>query len=180
MEHDLYTGPRSHFGATSGHPSQVITDDFVESLTELSSFFMPENIVVNPVEYGNEGRQELPLLSNVLLAEICTQQILQCDNRLFVRFNGWIIEGFAKPREFGFMLFHTFSSAKVFPGGDNFQTIELSEFLRLEYPEIRLELTESLFTLNFQEFSTSAEAQPFSNGGGCLLLGDKRVVDLSL
>jgi len=170
MEHDLQTGPISQCGTVAGNQSQVITDDFVESLTEIATFFMPQNIAVNPVEQADEYRKAIPLKSNVLLAEICSQQILQCDSRLSVRLSGWILEGFAQPREFTYLLFHNLPSAKIFPGRDNFQTFGLSEFLRLEYPEISLELTESLFDLHFVDYSSGSESPSVLNGGGCLLL----------
>jgi hypothetical protein len=151
--------------------SQLITDDLVESLTETASFFMPQGVVAAPVEYVGDSRTSLSLQGNVLLVEICTQQIFECENRLSIRLSGLIIEGFATPREFSFFLSHSYPQAKVFPGRDNLQTFELSEFLRLEYPEIPLVLTDTLFSLHFLDFNTSDEPTILFNGGGCLLLG---------
>ena len=160
-------------GVTAGMQSQLITDDLVESLTEIGSFFMPQGVVAAPVEYVDDSRNSLALQGNVLLVEICTQQIFECENRLSIRLSGLIIEGFATPREFSFFLSHSYLQAKVFPGRDNLQTFELSEFLRLEYPEIPLVLTDTLFSLHFLNFSTSDEPTTLFNGGGCLLLGEE-------
>jgi hypothetical protein len=158
---------------TASRQSQVITDDLVEALTEIGSFFMPQGVVAAPVEYVDDSRSSLALQGNVLLVEICTQQIFECENRLSIRLSGLIIEGFAKPREFSFFLSHSNRQAKVFPGRDNLQTFELSEFLRLEYPEIPLILTDTLFGLQFLDFSTGDEPTALFNGGGCLILGEE-------
>ena len=160
-------------GVITGRQSQLITDDLVESLTEISSFFMPQGVVAAPVDYVNDSRKSFPLNSNILLVEICTQQIFECANRLSIRLSGVIIEGFARPREFSFFLSHSNPRAKVFVGRDNLQTFELSEFLRLEYPEIPLVLTDSIFSLHFLDFSTSGEPVTVFNGGGCLLFGEE-------
>lgn len=153
--------------------SQVITDDFVESLVEIGSFFMPGGLVAAPVESVNDIRKAVPLESNVLLAEIATQQILECGQNMTIRLAGSIIEGFAKPLDFNFFLSHTFQDARVFKGRNNFQTFELSEFLRLEYPPIQLILTDTLFSLYFLDFrENESEPKSMFNGGGCLLFGE--------
>jgi len=157
----------------TGVQSQLISDDFVEALTEIGSFFMPSGVVATPVEYVDDSRSSLPLHGNVLLAEISTQQILECGDRLSIRLSGMIIEGFRKPREFSFFLSHSYQQARVFSGRDTLQTFELSEFLRLEYPEIPLVLTDTLFSLNFLDFNQDSEPSVFYNGGGCLLLGEE-------
>lgn len=154
--------------------SQVITDDFVESLLEIGSFFMPNGLVAAPFEYANDIRKAVPLESNVLLAEIATQQILECGKNLTVRLAGSIIEGFAKPLDFNFVFSHTFPDAKIFKGRNNLQTFELSEFLRLEYPPIQLILTNTLFSLYFVDFRADEnEPKQIMNGSGCLLFGEK-------
>ena len=76
----------------TGVQSQLISDDFVEALTEIGSFFMPSGVVATPVEYVDDSRSSLPLHGNVLLAEISTQQILECGDRLSIRLSGMIIE----------------------------------------------------------------------------------------
>lgn len=153
--------------------SQLITDDLVESLTEISSFFMPKGLVVAPVEYVDDNRRSISLQGNVLLAEIASQQIFECQDRLSIRLSGFIIEGFERPREFSFYLSHSYMDAKVFRGRDTLQTFELSEFLRLEYPPIPLVLTDTLFSLHFLDFSSSEDPRAVFNGGGCLLLGEE-------
>lgn len=158
-------------GVAMGRQSQLISDDLVEGLTEICSFFMPQGVVAVPVDLVDDSRNRLALQGNVLLVEISTQQIFECQDRLSIRLSGMIIEGFAKPREFSFFLSHSNPQAKVFPGRDNLQTFELSEFLRLEYPEIPLVLTDTLFSLHFLNFNTSDEPAVLFNGGGCLLLG---------
>jgi hypothetical protein len=157
---------------TAGRQAQLITDDLVEALTEIGSFFMPHGVVAIPVEYVGDNRNSLLLKDNILAVEISTQQIFECENRLSIRLSGLIIEGFAKPRKFSFYLSHSFTPAKVFPGRDNLQTFGLAEFLRLEYPKIPLVLTDTLFGLHFLDFSTSDEPTVSFNGGGCLLLGE--------
>lgn|GEM_PF-1408000 len=169
----LDIGSTFDFTVRAGMQSQLISDDFVEALTEIGSFFMPGGVVATPVEYVDDTRSSLPLQGNVLLAEIATQQILECANRLSIRLSGMIIEGFEKPREFSFFLSHSYKQAKVFSGRDNLQTFELSEFLRLEYPDIPLVLTDTLFSLNFLNFSTGDDPSTQYNGGGCLLLGEE-------
>lgn len=151
--------------------AQLITDDLVESLTEIGSFFMPQAVVVSPVGYVEDSRTSLALKGNVLLVEICSQQIFECQDRLSIRLSGLIIEGFAKPRAFSFFLSHSYPQAKVFTGRDNLQTFELSEFLRLEYPDIPLVLTDTVFSLQFLDYSSGDEPIESLNGGGCLLLG---------
>ena len=158
-------------GITMGQQSQLITDDLVESLTEISSFFMPKGVVAAPVDYVDDYRKSLALDSNVVLVEIVTQQIFECKSRLSIRLSGMIIEGFANPREFSFFLSHSYPRAKIFPGRDHLQTFELSEFLRLEYPEIPLVLTDSIFSLHFLDLSVADEPSSLFNGGGCLILG---------
>lgn len=152
--------------------SQLITDDLVESLTEIGSFFMPRGVVAAPIEYVDDSRRSLALKGNVLLAEICTQQIFECQDRLSIRLSGFIIEGFTRPREFNFFLSHSYPQAKVFRGRDTLQTFYLSEFLRLEYPDIPLVLTDTLFGLHFLDFSDGSEPVATFNGGGCLSLGE--------
>lgn len=160
-------------GVFANQQSQVITDDFVESLLEISSFFMPQGVVAAPVEYVNDIRKAAPLETNVLLAEIATQQILECGNNLSIKLAGTIIEGFAKPLVFGFFISHTYPEAKVFRGRNNLQTFELSEFLRLEYPPIQLILTDTLFSLTFIDFKHDDIApQSIFNGSGCLVFGE--------
>lgn len=162
-------------GIYANQQSQVITDDFVESLVEIGSFFMPEGVVAVPVEYVNDARKAVPLKSNVLLAEITTQQILECGNNYLIKLSGIIQEGFAQPLAFSFLLSHTFPEAKIFKGRNNLQTFALSEFLRLEYPPIQLILTDTLFSLNFIDFKyDEAEPQPIVNGSGCLLFGESK------
>jgi len=173
MEYDLNTEFIHRSSVTTGRQAQLMTDDFVESLTEISSFFMPQGVVAAPVEYVDDFKKSLVLDSNVILAEIATQQIFECENRLSIQLNGMIIEGFSKPREFSFFLSHSYSRAKVFPGRDNIQTFYLSEFLRLEYPEIPLILTDTVFSLHFLDFSTDDEYVSLLNGGGCLILGEE-------
>ncbi len=160
-------------GAYASQQSQVITDDFVESLLEIGSFFQPQGVVASPVEYVNDIRKAVPLETNVLLAEIGTQQILECGENLSIKLSGTILEGFAKPLEFSFFLSHTYGDAKVFRGRNNLQTFELSEYLRLEYPPIQLILTDTLFSLNFIDFKNDDIApQSIFNGGGCLVFGE--------
>lgn len=160
-------------GITANQQSQVITDDFVESLTEIGSFFMPKGVVAAPVEYVNDLRKAVLLESSTLLAEISSQQIFECGNKLSIRLVGTIVEGFAKPLEFSFFLSHTYPAAKVFKGRNYLQTFELSEFLRLEYPPIQLVLTDTLFSLHFLDFEKNeVEPQTLFNGGGCLLFGE--------
>lgn len=134
---------------------------------------MPQGMVASPVDYVNDNRKSAPLNSNILLAEISTQQIFECGDRLSIRLSGSIIEGFARPRDFSFFLSHSNLKAKVFHGRDNLQTFELSEFLRLEYPEIPLVLTDAIFSLHFLDFSKGEEPAILYNGGGCLLLGEE-------
>ncbi len=153
--------------------SQLITDDLVESLTEIGSFFMPQGVVAAPVEYVDDSRRSLALQGNVLLAEICTQQVFECQDRLSVHLSGFIIEGFSRPREFNFFLSHSHLQAKVFRGRDTLQTFHLSEFLRLEYPDIPLVLTDTLFSLHFLDLSDGGEPVVTFNGGGCLSLGEE-------
>lgn len=160
-------------GVIVNQQSQVITDDLVESLTEISTFFIPQEFIVAPVEYVNDVRKSVALESNVLLAEIATQQILECGANLSVRLTGTILEGFATPLAFSFFLSHSYKDAKIFKGRNQLQTFMLSEFLRLEYPPIQLILTDSLFSLHFLNFSLD-EMKPDSivNGGGCLLFAE--------
>lgn len=160
-------------GVFPNRQSQVITDDFIESLLDIGSFFMPSGLVAAPVEAVNDIRKAVSLESNVLLAEIATQQILECGNKLTIRLAGSIIEGFAKPLDFNFFISHTFPDAKIFKGRNNLQTFELSEFLRLEYPPIQLILTDTLFSLYFLDFRGD-ENEPKStfNGSGCLFFGE--------
>lgn len=153
--------------------SQLISDDFVEALTEIASFFMPDGMVALPVDYVDDIRTSRPLQENVLLAEIATQQIIECENRLSIRLNGIIIEGFKKPREFSFFLSHGYRLAEVFTGRDNLQTFELSEFLRLEYPRIPLVLSDIVFGLKFFDFRADDDPPAIFNGGGCLLIGEE-------
>jgi len=153
--------------------SQIITDDFVESLLEIGSFFMPQGVVAAPVEYINDVRKAVPLETNILLTEIASQQILECGESLSIKLSGTIIEGFAKPLEFSFFISHTYKDAKVFRGRNNLQTFELAEYLRLEYPPIQLILTDTLFSLNFIDFKNDDIApQSIFNGGGCLVFGE--------
>ncbi len=156
-----------------GVQAQLITDDLVEGLTEIGSFFMPGGVVPTPVDYVDDSRNSQPLQGNVLLVEVASQQILECEERLSIRLSGAIIEGFTKPREFSFFLSHSYAGAKIFRGRDNLQTFELSEFLRLEYPEIPLVLTDTLFSLQFLDFSGGVEPTASFNGGGCLILGEE-------
>ena len=158
-------------GIATGRQSQLMTDDFVESLTEITSFFMPQGVIAAPVEYVDDFRKTLILDTSVVLAEIVSQQIIECEDRLSIRLNGVIIEGFANPREFSFFLSHTNLRAKIFPGRDYSQIVELSEFLRLEYPDISLFLTDTIFSLHFLDFSSDDEPASLFNGGGCLILG---------
>ena len=134
---------------------------------------MPQGIVATPVDYVNDCKKCAKLQGNVLLAEISSQQILECDNLLSIRLSGQILEGFARPREFSFFISHSNLRARVFSGRDNLQIFELSEFLRLEYPEIPLVLTNSLFSLNFLDFTGDDEPKTLINGGGCFLLGEE-------
>ncbi len=159
-------------GIIAGIQSQVITDDLVESLMEISSFFMPQAVIATPADLVNDCCTAAPLQSNVLLAEICSQQILECHDQFSIRLSGRIVEGFATPREFSFFISHSNPHARVFSGRYNLQTFELSEFLRLEYPEISLVLTNSLFSLHFLDFTSGDEPKTLFNGGGCLLFGE--------
>jgi hypothetical protein len=159
--------------AMTGMQSQLITDDLVESLTEIGSFFMPKGMVVAPIDYVNDNRRSLALQGSELLVEISSQQIFECQDRLSIRLSGAIIEGFERPREFSFFLSHSYVDAKVFRGRDTLQTFELSEFLRLKYPPIPLVLTDTLFSLHFLDFSNGDEPNAIFNGGGCLLLGEE-------
>ncbi len=169
----MNTGASCKTGVRLNQQSQVITDDFVESLTEISSFFMPQDFTVVPVEYVNDVRKSVTLESNVLLAEIASQQILECGANLSVRLTGTILEGFAKPLAFSFFLSHTYRDAKIFKGRNHLQTFTLSEFLRLEYPPIQLLLTDTLFSLNFIRFGMDdATPSTIFNGGGCLLFAE--------
>jgi hypothetical protein len=173
-EYVLNTESTCENGVCVNQQSQVITDDFVESLLEISSFFMPQGVVAAPTEYVNDARRAAPLDTNVLLAEIATQQILEYGNNLSIKLVGTIIEGFAKPLEFGFFISHTYLEAKVFRGQNTLQTFELSEFLRLEYPPIQLVLTDTLFSLTFIDFKHDDIApQSIFNGSGCLVFGEK-------
>lgn len=172
-ENVLNTQSTCENGVFAQQQSQVITDDFVESLLEISSFFMPQGIVTAPVEYVNDVRKAAPLDTNVLLVEIASQQILECGNNLSIKLAGTIREGFAKPLEFGFFISHTYAEAKIFQGCNNLQTFELSEFLRLEYPPIQLILTDTLFSLTFVDFKHDDIApQSIFNGSGCLVFGE--------
>lgn len=159
--------------ATTSAQSQMINDDLVESLTEICSFLMPQGVVAVPVEYVDDYRKSLVLESNIILAEIMTQQIFECNERLSIRLSGLIIEGFANPRKFSFLLSHSNLRAKIFLGRDHMQTFGLSEFLRLEYPEIPLVLSDTIFGLNFLDFSTDDEPVSSFNGSGCLLIGEE-------
>lgn len=169
----MKTGSIFDPGAVAGRQSQLITDDFVESLVEIGSFFMPPAIIATPVDYVNDWRKATPLQTNILLAEICSQQILECEERLSLTLSGLIVEGFKKPREFTFFLTHSYPQAKVFPDRNNLQTFELSEFLRLEYPEISLVLTDTQFSLHFADYTTSKGPKSFLNGDGYLLFGEE-------
>ena len=156
-----------------GQQSQVITDDLVESLLEISSFFMPQGVVVAPVEYVNDVRKSVQLDSHILLAEIASQQILESGSNLSIKLSGTILEGFKKPMPFSFFISHTYKDAKIFRGRNNLQTFELSEYLRLEYPPILLTLTDTLFSLNFIDFKHDEVApQSIYNGSGCLIFGE--------
>lgn len=160
-------------GVFANQQSQVITDDLVESLLEISSFFMPQGVVTAPVEYVNDVRKAAPLETNIVLAEITTQQILECGNKLSIKLAGTIVEGFAKPLEFSFLIAHTYTEAKVFRGRNNLQIFELSEFLRLEYPPIQLILTDTLFSLTFIDFKHDDIApKSIFNGSGYLVFGE--------
>ena len=173
-ESGLKTESTSEAGLYTNQQSQVITDDFVESLLEIGTFFMPQGVVVAPVEYVNDVRKAAALESNVLLAEIASQQILECGNRLSIKLSGSILEGFPHPLEFSFFISHTYQEAKIFKGCNNLQSFELSEYLRLEYPPIQLILTDTLFSLNFIDFMHDELApQSIFNGGGCLLFGEQ-------
>lgn len=156
----------------AGRQAQLISDDLVQGLTEIASFFMPRGMVVSPVEYADDSQHVLKVQGNVLLIEVSSQQIVECGNRLSIRLNGLIREGFARPREFNFFLSHSYQKAKVFGRRDHLQTFELSEFLRLEYPNIPLTLSDSLFGLHFLDFSDSDSPTALLNGEGCLLLGE--------
>lgn len=169
----MNTGSFFDPGVVAGRQSQLITDDFVESLVEIGSFFMPPTIVVTPVDYVNDRRKATALQSNILLAEICSQQILECENRLSLCLCGLIVEGFKTPRDFTFFISHSYSRAKVFPRRNNLQTFELSEFLRLEYPEISLVLTDTLFSLHFADYTPNNGPISFLNGDGYLLFGEE-------
>jgi len=169
----LNTGSLFDYGAAVGRQPQLITDDFVESLVEISSFFMPPDIIVTPVAYVNDCCKAMALQTNILLAEISSQQILECGDRLSISLSGLIVEGFKKPREFTFVISHSYLRAKIFPGSNNLQTFELSEFLRLEYPEIALVITDTLFSLHFSDHSTNNRLNSFFNGDGYLLFGDE-------
>lgn len=94
---------------------QLITDDFVESLTEIGSFFMPPGIIVTPVAYVNDWPAVMALQSNILLAEIYSQQILECEDRLSISLRGVIVEGFKKPRDFMFFSRTAVCGQKSFP-----------------------------------------------------------------
>jgi len=173
-EHGVKTGSMFDPGAAVGGQSQLITDDFVESLMELGSFFMPPTIIATPVDYINDWRKARALQTNIFLAEICSQQILECENRLSVTFSGVILEGFKQPREFTFFFSHNYSRAKIFPDRNTLQTFQLSEFLRFEYPEISLVITDTLFSLQFADFTSSKKGpKSFLNGNGYLLFGDE-------
>ncbi len=158
-------------GMAISKKSQLISDDLIEALTEIGSFFMPQGLVVLPTEYVDDNCTSAPLQGNVLLVEICRQQILEYNNRLSIRLSGIIIEGFSKPREFTFSLSHSHLKAKVFAGRDTIQTFELSEFLRLEYPEIPLVLTDTTFSLDFLDFNGNAEPAGSVDGKGSLRIG---------
>ena len=68
----------------------------------------------------------------------------------------------------------SYAEAKVFPGRNNLQTFELSEYLRLEYPPIQLVLTDTLFSLTFIDFKHDDIApQSIFNGSGCLVFGER-------
>lgn len=169
----LNTESTSELGIYANQQPQVITDDFVESLLEIGSFFMPQGVVATPVEYVNDVRKAMPLETHVILAEIASQQILECNNNLSITISGTILEGFVKPIKFSFFLSHTYQEARVFRGRNNLQTFELSEYLRLEYPPIELVLTDTLFSLSFIDFKYDEIApQSIFNGGGCLLFGE--------
>ncbi len=157
----------------AGAQAQLINDDFVESLTEICSFLMPQGVVAVPVEYVDDYRKSLVLESNIVLAEIMTQQIFECNDKLSIRLSGVFVEGFTHPRTFSFLLSHSNLRAKIFPGRDHMQTFGLSEFLRLEYPEIPLILSDTIFDLNFLDFSRDDEPVSSFNGSGCLLIGEE-------
>ncbi len=150
---------------------QFISDDLVEALTETGSFFMPQGLVVVATEYVEDKRTSIPLQGNVVLVEISRQKIFEYKNRLSIKLSGKIIEGFSKPREFTFHLSHSYPEAKVFPGRDNIQTFELSEFLRLEYPEIPLVATDATFCLDFLDFNENDDPEVCINGRGSLRIG---------
>ena len=118
-------------GVFANQQSQVITDDLVESLLEISSFFMPQGVVTAPVEYVNDVRKAAPLETNIVLAEIATQQILECGNKLSIKLAGTILEGFAKPLEFGFFISHTYTEAKVFRGRNIYRHFSSASFCAL-------------------------------------------------
>ena len=160
-------------GGFVSQQSQVITDDFVESLLEIGSFFMPQGVVVSAVEYVNDVRKATPLTTNVLLAEIASQEILECGDSFSIKLSGTIIEGFVKPLEFSFFLSHKYEDAKIFRGRNHLQIFELKEYLRLEYPPTQLILTDTLFSLNFIDFKNDDIApQSIFNGAGCLVFGE--------
>jgi len=100
----------------SGYQSQAITDNFVESLTEIGSFFLPQGVAVAPVGYANDVRKTVPLESNILFTEIAIQQIIECGNKHPIRLDREIAEGFCKPPECSFSLPHTCLEAKIFKG----------------------------------------------------------------
>ncbi len=156
-----------------GRQPQLIADDLVQSLVDIGSFFMPSGLVVTPMDYVNDWRKAVAMQSNIILAEIASQQILECEDRFSITFTGLIVQGFKKPREFKFFISHSYPGAKVFPGRDTLQTFGLSEFLRLEYPEIPLVITDTLFSLHFTDYTTNDEPRSFLNGGGCLLFGEE-------
>lgn len=172
-EHELNKGSLFNPGAAAGIQTQLITDDFVESLMEIGSFFMPPGIMVTPAAYVNDWPKVMMLQTNILLAEIYSQQILECEDRLSISLRGAIVEGFTKPRGFIFHISHSYLGAKVFPGRNTLQTFRLSEFLRLEYPEISLVITNSLFNLHVTDQTLSKKtASPF-NGDGYLIFADE-------
>lgn len=168
-------GSLSNPGAAAGRQPQLITDDFVEALTEIGSFFMPPGIIVTPLAYVNDLSQVMTLQTNILLAEIYSQQILECEDRLSISLRGLIVEGFKKPRDFIFFISHSYLRAKVFPDRNTLQTFALSEFLRLEYPEISLVITNTLFNLHFTDHSKANRPNSFFNGDGYLLFGEEHL-----
>lgn len=164
-------GKSFNSGLVKKNNPQFISDDLVEALTEIGSFFMPLGLVVVATEYVEDRRTSVPLQGNVLLVEICRQQIFEYKNRLSIKLGGMIVEGFSKPRHFSFQLSHSYPEAKVFPGRDNIQTFELSEFLRLEYPEIPLVATDATFSLDFLDFNETDDPKVCINGRGSLRIG---------